>query len=416
MVRQSDSYQKGRMRMKRSKIGIVLTAVLLCSVVSTGAFGSVNDNQVTSQKIKEADGTSGQDTNSGSGVKTGHIQDGAVTTSKVADGAVTDAKIGGTIAQGKVTGLEAALTGKSDITHNHDNLYQKKYATVIVVAKSGGDFADPLAALNSIADASAAKPYLVKIMPGVYEVPDNTMRAKSYVDIEGSGSAVTTIRSYNNSSQSYAGTIYYYNIQHSELRDITIEAEGLNNGNTAKPITVAGGGNPHFKDVRVVAKNGDNSGFSLNGNAQPVLNRVEIELEGRGTCLGIIARDSAPGFVANDVTISLLTADSVERDVVVLNNSSATIKNLKITGFYLPGRYHGIYCQGSVNLKIYDSIIPDLGGSGGSIWDSSIYIGGPSISVYGANLELGSAAYIEPGGTFKCVNCFDSDFNPIPNN
>lgn len=41
------------------------------------------DDAVTSQKIREADGTSGQNTNTGAGVKTGHIQDGAVTPSKI---------------------------------------------------------------------------------------------------------------------------------------------------------------------------------------------------------------------------------------------------------------------------------------------------------------------------------------------
>lgn len=75
---------------------IILALAMLClhSIISANAaFASVSDDQVTSQKIREADGTSGQDTNSGSGVKTGHIQDGAVTTEKVTDSAVTTVKI-----------------------------------------------------------------------------------------------------------------------------------------------------------------------------------------------------------------------------------------------------------------------------------------------------------------------------------
>ncbi len=46
-----------------------------------------NADIITSYKIKEADGTSGQDTNNGTGIKTGHIQDGAITASKIASGA-----------------------------------------------------------------------------------------------------------------------------------------------------------------------------------------------------------------------------------------------------------------------------------------------------------------------------------------
>jgi len=46
-------------------------------------FGAIT---VTSKDIVPADGTSGQDVTVGNGIKTGHIQDGAVATSKIADG------------------------------------------------------------------------------------------------------------------------------------------------------------------------------------------------------------------------------------------------------------------------------------------------------------------------------------------
>lgn len=51
------------------------------------------DDAVTSVKLSEADDTSGQSTNTGSGVKTNHIQDDAVTNTKLADGSVNAAKI-----------------------------------------------------------------------------------------------------------------------------------------------------------------------------------------------------------------------------------------------------------------------------------------------------------------------------------
>ena len=69
--------------MKTSRIIMAAAVFLMYSIFASATFASVSDDQVTSQKIKEADGTSGQDTNSGSGVKTGHIQNGAVTPAKI---------------------------------------------------------------------------------------------------------------------------------------------------------------------------------------------------------------------------------------------------------------------------------------------------------------------------------------------
>ena len=59
---------------------------------------AVNDdkiaiNAVTSAKLREADGTTGQNANSGSGVKTAHLQNGAVSEVKVAGNAITSSKI-----------------------------------------------------------------------------------------------------------------------------------------------------------------------------------------------------------------------------------------------------------------------------------------------------------------------------------
>lgn len=60
------------------------------------------DDAVISQKLDEADGTSGQDTNSGSGVKTNHIQDDAITSAKIATGAVGDSELDGNISPSEI--------------------------------------------------------------------------------------------------------------------------------------------------------------------------------------------------------------------------------------------------------------------------------------------------------------------------
>ncbi|MEN8135753.1 MAG: hypothetical protein ABFS18_09510 [Thermodesulfobacteriota bacterium] len=83
--------------MKKKLISIfgILAIGSLC-YAGNGFAGS--PDSIESGHITEADGTSGQDTNSGTGIKTDHIQDGAVTDAKISD-----------VAMAKVTGLTEAI-------------------------------------------------------------------------------------------------------------------------------------------------------------------------------------------------------------------------------------------------------------------------------------------------------------------
>lgn len=63
----------------------------------------------------------------------------------------------------------------------------------VIVAKDGGHFTDLIAAMDSILDASVANPYLVKIMPGVYDLGETPLYVKDYVSIQGSGAGTTKI-------------------------------------------------------------------------------------------------------------------------------------------------------------------------------------------------------------------------------
>ena len=66
----------------------------------------------------------------------------------------------------------------------------KRVNNIIIVAKANGHFTDPVAAVNSIKDASASNPYLVVIDRGDYTI-SQTLFMKEYVDIVGSGENVT---------------------------------------------------------------------------------------------------------------------------------------------------------------------------------------------------------------------------------
>jgi hypothetical protein len=226
-----------------------LTA-MLCFSTHAMADNVPSDNTVTSQKIREADGTSGQNTNYGAGVKTGHIQNGAVNDAKISD-----------VAMGKVTGLQcamdskadqsavdAALAGKVDTTlfnseinslvsdvNAADTAIQEQvnalgaavstkasqselaatnatlatkadlnhghfYGNMAVVATEGGEYTSPIDAISDLANwcgtPSVNNPCLMKIMPGVYDIGSATIVAPAYLDIDGSGKSNTIIKSY----------------------------------------------------------------------------------------------------------------------------------------------------------------------------------------------------------------------------
>lgn len=82
----------------KNKLIIIFGVLAIGSFCSAGNTFALTSDSIESAHIIEADGTSGQDTNSGSGVKTGHIQDGAVTDSKI-----------NAVAMAKVTGLTEAI-------------------------------------------------------------------------------------------------------------------------------------------------------------------------------------------------------------------------------------------------------------------------------------------------------------------
>lgn len=83
-----------------------------------------------------------------------------------------------------------------------------------------------LNALNGITDASAAKPYLLKIEPGKYDLGNNGLTMQQYVDIEGSGQNTTTITSTHSGSVINATSATVIGANHAEIRFLTIENSG----------------------------------------------------------------------------------------------------------------------------------------------------------------------------------------------
>lgn len=367
-----------------------------CTLLIAPALINAAQDNILSANIKEATpGSTDQNTNQGSGIKTDHI----------VNGAVTDAKISGPINSSKIQslGLNADTldgldsTALSLSTHQHDSIYEKKYARVIIVSADGnGDFTDLGTALDSITDASSLNPYLIKIMPGNYNF-GAVLTAKSFVDIEGSGKVTTTI-----------GNRLIIGVSNCEIRNLTIVHD--NPGNCAEwmasSVMVWGGGMPILSNVSIISNGGSNAvGVLVWGSSQPVIIDSDISASTVVPC-GQSAAGMAIGYYAggsNSVSVERSRVNATgnnSRGMMIASNSSATMRDVEITGS-LYGIILGEGESTSNTVKLYNSKVQGL-------YSSSI---GISSSMFAACSQLEGNEYVL--GSRKYFNCFDGNFDPI---
>jgi hypothetical protein len=350
------------------------------------AFAAQNGpDTVNSAAIIAADGISGQTLTTGNGVKTGHIQDGAVTASKLGivcsngeylqyvfssgwvcsvGSAGSQGPVGPTGATGAVGAVGPAGTqgiqgvaGPAGITGatGPQGLQGAQgptgpagtqgatgatgpqgpagtmphYANVIVVAKTGGDFDDPVAAVNSITDASAANPYLIKIYPGVFNVLDQTIKLKEYVDVEGSGENTTRI----------IGSVLIGNdgiingASNSEVRNLTLENTGSQNNNWTTVVINGYLGPPQslsMRDVTII-NSVSTTAYAygiVNYNSTTKLYNVKIKITNNSDVGEGIINGSNGSLIAENISVDIYSP----RWGVGINNigNSATISNSSI--------------------------------------------------------------------------------------
>lgn len=102
--------------------------------------------------------------------------------------------------------------------HHHDTRYQPRLATTIVIGATGTPLqngAALAAAIAGITDNSAARRYLIKLEPGVYDQGTFGYFTKPYVDLEGSGRATTLVRGSGNQAVINV-------VANSEVRELSI--------------------------------------------------------------------------------------------------------------------------------------------------------------------------------------------------
>ncbi|HWR97480.1 MAG TPA: hypothetical protein VN317_03590 [Candidatus Methanoperedens sp.] len=470
------------------KLRTVLAASAALALLGSSSFfaitasASVADDQVTSQKLKEADGTSGQNTNSGSGVKTNHIQDGAVTASKVADGAinapklldgsVTAAKLGIVCPEGQYLRYSTAGGWACNVGTPGPEGPQgpagpqgptgaqgpggpqgipgapgpegpagpmPHYGNVVVVAKSGGDFMDPIAAINALTDASATNPYLIKIMPGIYDLGSNTLQMKEYIDIEGAGTNVTVITG----SQ---GATLVSGADNSTMSLLTI-ANNLGIGVLNDTVS------PSYRHIRIRTDSYNEQGSvcvgMVNLNSAVEVEDSEIIFENTGGQWGanVLIHNTSGSPTFKNVRLSAPSSAGV--GVASDDMASVTFKNLEI---YMTNSGAVFSSALGCELRLQNSDVA-LG------WAGTVFSGGATIliqesdisggvvfygtgritarnSIFSVPASYGGAQFYACGGipcsfefylddveiehpwggaagTFKCINVHDGAYDPL---
>jgi hypothetical protein len=401
----------------------ILTLLAFAILAAPGLSpAAVLNDEVTSVKLKEADGTSGQNTNSGAGVKTGHIQNGAV----------TDAKIAGPISTSKLNVGTAAGTVAAG-NHAHDAVYQKRVANVVVVAKSGGDFTDLASAMASITTASATNPYLIRIMPGTYTSAAAVI-GKEWVTIEGAGQSSTKL-------VGPVSDALLYIVSYQEIRGLTME-------NTGWYGAVVGGSNVKLSDVAV---KGFIGGLVVSGSTIR-LDGVEVSEFSSGdehfalrivdaadvVIHGSVIRVDGPWYGNRAIALQTWSSSNISVDssqILGVNGGSSVSAlqtgstNLRISDCYVraTGQFTNYALTTSAPTFVSNSTIIAEAGNNSTlgVWNQSpsLFIENSSVTGYPVAIEssIGSARVahsrlegsVTSGGVVKCLGTYDADLNPV---
>jgi hypothetical protein len=172
---------------------------------------------------------------------------------------------------------------------------------VITVAKANGRFTDPVAAMNSITDASPDNPYLVVIGPGVYTVTSPVVM-KPHVDIVGSGENVTKIKG-GLSTGDIATSAIIRGANYSTLSSLT--AENTGGGSSYSIALVNSNASPRVSNVTASASGGGLTSDGVhNSSSSPVMNNVTATASGARSNHGIYNNHSYPTMTNVTATAS----------------------------------------------------------------------------------------------------------------
>jgi len=244
-----------------------------------------------------------------------------------------------------------------------------------------------LAAVAGIASPSSTNTWLVKIEPGIYDVGATPLQMRSWIDIEGSGIGVTTIRGTVDPLLTGFFTRGTVNgASNAELRLLTVEA----NGTSSIPGVIA----------------------MVNPQASPRIYRVRFATHGVNAGWGIRNPEGAPLIEECEIEVSLTQAGTAY-GIVYANQVSGTPSVIRRTKIAVTGTQtsYGIYLtDGQTVREIWDSKITVSGGVSVyglySIWSGGVQ---DRLQLRNVDLSTGSATNLAAGIYFDSNQVFYLD-------
>lgn len=306
-----------------------------------------------------------------------------IDTEDIVDGAVTDAKISGPISASKIS----------------LGTFQEKHSNVIVVAKDGGDFTSVVDAINSITDASASNPYLVKIEPGVYT--ETVIRIYDYIDVEGSGTGITKLvmnATYGTPSPISYTFVRFEPSSKSEIRDLTLEMNTIGNDCSSIKMNLTAilffDGSPSVNNVEIYLNGGNGGfGFDLMSGANPNIEDVYMQISPHSSC-GSAGAIYSRGD--NDISITGSTFElSQSVGFILPSTSSISINSSKINST----NFTAIETEGDATINN-----SQIAGS------TALYVGGNSTTNGANNLIDGQILNL---GVLNLLNSYDASYTPL---
>jgi hypothetical protein len=258
--------------------------------------------------------------------------------------------------------------------------------TVLVSPVPGNPVASGTAlrtALSGISSPSSTNPWLLKIEPGIYDIGTTSLPMRSWVDIEGSGMGVTTIRGNVDAAPAFDGTIN--GADNAELRLLTVQATGTGASSAAIAISNVSA-SPRLYRVKTATSAGTPWGVRAFSSA-PIIEECEINVTGLNAAntfaYGVSFKGAAPAgrssILRSKISVSgsatnygvfMLYAQvlTLIRDSRIDVVGGTTTYGINATGPWLGGHE---------NLQIRDSEISSAGGSSasyGAFIDSGVLV------------------------------------------